>query len=74
MGQNQELKSALSALGELVSKKNHISTSSAPGGNTLVGRSLTQADIGELEHPPWEVIRGAIDRARGEALQQCLDC
>ena len=74
MGQNQELKSALSALGELVSKKNHISTPSAAGGNTLVSRSLQEADAGKLEHPPWEIVKGAIDHAKSEAPLQCSGC
>jgi hypothetical protein len=68
IGQNAELKFALSALGELVSKKNQVSTSPATGGNTLVSRSLVETDAGKLEHPPWEIIKGAIDRARSEAL------
>lgn len=57
--QNAEVKSALTALSELVSQQgqNTINT------HTLINRGFSEWDAGQLEKPPWEEMIAMLDKA-----------
>lgn len=59
MEQNAEIKSALTALKELVSQQGQAATSSNP----LINRSFADHDPSKLEQPPWEEVSNALDKA-----------
>ena len=59
IGQNVEIKSALAALGELVSQQGHATSSSNP----LINRALSGIDPGDLEQPPWDEVSNVLEKA-----------
>lgn len=62
IGQNADIKSALAALGDLVSQQSQNAASS----NTLINRSLANLDPGELERPPWDLVTLVLGKAQSE--------
>ncbi|KAJ4992047.1 fungal specific transcription factor domain protein [Stagonosporopsis vannaccii] len=63
VGQNAEVKAALKALGELVTRHNHDIASTTSLNQPLLDRSLASIDSGTVAQPPWEVVRFALDKA-----------
>ncbi|KAH9870995.1 hypothetical protein J1614_006569 [Plenodomus biglobosus] len=59
MEQNAEVRSALTALKELVSQQDQIATSSNP----LINRSFAEFDPAKLEQPPWIILSDTLDKA-----------
>lgn len=59
MEQNAEIRSALTALKELVGQQGQITTSS----NQLINRTLAEFDPAKLERPPWAVVSDTLDKA-----------
>jgi hypothetical protein len=63
IGQNAEIKRALSALGELVTRQGHATVPTTSTVNSLINRSLSEVDPGKLERPPWITVREMLERA-----------
>lgn len=63
IGQNEEVKSALSALGELVTRQGHVTVSTTSTTHSLINRSLSDVDAGKLERPPWPAVKEMLERA-----------
>ncbi|EMD85979.1 hypothetical protein COCC4DRAFT_146409 [Bipolaris maydis ATCC 48331] len=59
IGQNEEVKMALTALSEMVSQPGQTMAPS----NRLINRSLTEVDPTRLEQPPWMEVCNALDTA-----------
>jgi hypothetical protein len=59
IGQNEEVKSALTALSDLVSQQSNSSSSSNP----LINRSLAEVDPSKLERPPWDDVMLVLEKA-----------
>jgi hypothetical protein len=59
IGQNAEIRSALTALGELVNQQGHNTSSINP----LLNRSLAESDPAKLDRPPWDEVSNALDKA-----------
>ncbi|KAL6704960.1 hypothetical protein ACN47E_007505 [Coniothyrium glycines] len=57
--QNAEIKSALTALGDLVSQQSHSTVSAHP----LINRGFAEWDPATLEKPPWQEVANALDKA-----------
>lgn len=71
IGQNAEIKSALSALGELAAQQSQDAASAIP----LVNRSLREIDPGKLDRPPWDVMIHVLDNATSMGTSICWhDC
>ena len=49
IGQNEEIKSALSALGDLVIRQGHVTVPTTATTNSLINRALSDIDAGKLE-------------------------
>jgi hypothetical protein len=60
--QNEEVKSALFALNELVTRQGHATTSTVTNSHVLINRSLAEIDPEALERPPWEVSNEVLDK------------
>jgi hypothetical protein len=67
IGQNVELRSALGALGELVSKTSQVAAA-AGSGDSFINPSLAEVAVENLEQPPWSVVKHVVNTARGELL------
>jgi hypothetical protein len=63
IGQNEEIKSALSALGEIVTRQGNVSASASSANHCLINRSLMDVDAGKLERPPWLAVKTMLERA-----------
>jgi hypothetical protein len=63
--QNEEVKSALLALNELVPRPGQITASPAPANQPLI-RSLAGVDPEKLERPPWQAVSHVLDLAYSE--------
>ncbi|KAJ4335667.1 hypothetical protein N0V87_005925 [Didymella glomerata] len=63
IGQNAEIKSALSALGDIVKGQEHITVSTTSTTNSLINRALQDLDPGKLERPPWPAVKEMLERA-----------
>ncbi|KAI4621865.1 hypothetical protein J4E80_004238 [Alternaria sp. BMP 0032] len=59
IGQNEEVKSALTALSEMVSQHGQNPATSNP----LINQSLVDIDPSKLERPPWEIACYALEKA-----------
>ena len=59
IGQNAEVRSALTALGELVNQQGQNTSSTNP----LINRSLAEFDPATLDRPPWDEVSNALDKA-----------
>jgi hypothetical protein len=59
IGENVEFRSALTALGELVSQQGQNASSIY----CLINRSLAEVDPAELDRPPWDEVNNALDMA-----------
>ncbi|CAO2653775.1 Nn.00g031860.m01.CDS01 [Neocucurbitaria sp. VM-36] len=58
IGHNAEIKSALTALEELVTQQGHNASE-----NPLINRSLASCDPGKLDRPPWDIVSDVLDKA-----------
>ncbi|KAI4948530.1 hypothetical protein J4E91_005954 [Alternaria rosae] len=63
IGQNEEVKLALTALSEMVSQHGQNPTSS----NWLINHSLSDIDPSKLERPPWDTACYALEKASGRS-------
>ncbi|KAF9693429.1 hypothetical protein EKO04_008842 [Ascochyta lentis] len=63
IGQNEEIQSALNALGDLVTRQGHVTVPTTSTTQSLINRSLSDVDPGKLERPPWPVVREMLERA-----------
>ncbi|UPX10228.1 uncharacterized protein EKO05_0000897 [Ascochyta rabiei] len=63
IGQNKEIRSALNALGELVTRQGHVNIPTTSTTHSLINRSLSEVDAGKLERPPWPVVKEMLERA-----------
>ncbi|KAI4661480.1 uncharacterized protein J4E88_011006 [Alternaria novae-zelandiae] len=61
IGQNEEVKLALTALSEMVSQHGQNPATSNP----LINQSLVDIDPSKLERPPWELACYALEKASG---------
>lgn len=72
--QNAEIKSALTALGELVSQQGQNTLSPHP----LINRDFAEWNPAKLEKPPWEEISNALDKATSKCAVRLalfnIDC
>jgi hypothetical protein len=68
--QNAEVKSALTALNNLVTRQGQITAPSASNMHTLINRSLADVDPAKLDKPPWDMISDVIERACSKYLCQ----
>jgi len=59
IGQNADIRAALTALGELVNQQGQNTASSNP----LINRSFAEIDPSDLEKPPWAEMINALDNA-----------
>jgi hypothetical protein len=59
IGQNEEVKSALTALSDLVSQQSNSTSSTNP----LINRSLAELDPAKLERPPWNDVMLILEKA-----------
>lgn len=63
IGQNEEVKAALSALGDIVTRQGHTSASTIGTTNSLINRALSDVDPAKLESPPWPALKQMLERA-----------
>ncbi|KAJ8117004.1 hypothetical protein OPT61_g1688 [Boeremia exigua] len=63
IGQNEELKSALNALGDIVTRQGHVTVSTTSSTNSLINRALSDVDPGKLDRPPWLEVKDMLDKA-----------
>ena len=63
VGQNAEVRAALTALGELTTRQNHDNVSTTSTDQSLSDRSLSNIDSSTIPRPPWDVVKVAIDMA-----------
>ncbi|KAJ4984606.1 fungal specific transcription factor domain-containing protein [Stagonosporopsis vannaccii] len=63
IGQNEEIKSALSALGDIVTRQGHVTVPTTSTTNSLINRALSDVDPGKLDRPPWLAVKEMLDRA-----------
>ncbi|CAN9407683.1 unnamed protein product [Alternaria alternata] len=63
VGQNAEVKAALTAMEELVTRHNHDIALTTSLNQSLLDPSLAGVDIGTLGRPPWEVVTSVLDKA-----------
>jgi hypothetical protein len=67
IGQNEEVKSALQALSDLVTRQGQAANAATNHGNpALINRSLADIDPGKIETPPWNVASLMLKSAAGE--------
>lgn len=66
IGQNEEIKSALSALGDIVTRQGHVTVSNTGTNHALINRALSDVDPGKLDRPPWTAVKEMLDRARSK--------
>jgi hypothetical protein len=72
IGQNAEIKSALSALGDIVKGQEHITVSTTSTTNSLINRALQDLDPGKLERPPWPAVKEMLERALSRLQRPCF--
>jgi hypothetical protein len=65
VGQNAEVRAALTALGELVTRHNHETSLTTSLNQPLLDRSLTGIDSATVAQPPWEMVRFVLNKALG---------
>lgn len=63
IGQNAEIKSALSALGDIVKGQEHDTVPTTSTLYPLINRALADLDPGKLERPPWPAVKEMLERA-----------
>jgi len=63
VGQNAEVKAALTAMEELVTRHNHDTALTTSLNQPLLDRSLASVDSETLGRPPWEVVTSVLDKA-----------
>jgi hypothetical protein len=63
MGQNADVREALTALEELVIRQKRDTSSATSTCQPVIDRSLARTDAAMLAQPPWDVVRLAIDKA-----------
>jgi hypothetical protein len=62
-GQNAEVKSALHALNELVTRQGQATAPATSSSHALIDRSLSDVDPETLEKPPWDAVSNVVDQA-----------
>jgi hypothetical protein len=65
VGQNAEVRAALTAPGELVTRHNHETSLTTSLNQPLLDRSLTGIDSATVAQPPWEMVRFVLNKALG---------
>jgi hypothetical protein len=55
VGQNAEVKSALLALNDLVTRQDQVSAPITSSSHSLINRALADVDSEQLDKPPWNV-------------------
>ena len=70
IGQNVEIKAALDALEELVTRQGHVTVSTTSTPHSLINRSLSDVDVGKLERPPWPIMKEMLERALSRPLNR----
>lgn len=63
VGQNAEVKAALTALEELVAPHNKNEDAATPASQPLINPSFASVDTSKLPLPPWHVVKVAVDKA-----------
>lgn len=63
IGQNVEVKSALNALNDMVTRQGNISTNATNGNPALINRTLAEINPENLECPPMDQIMLVVERA-----------
>jgi hypothetical protein len=63
VGQNAEVKSALLALNDLVTRQDQVSAPIASSSHALINRSLADLDPEKLDKPPWQAMSDMVDDA-----------
>ncbi|KAH6629575.1 hypothetical protein C7974DRAFT_413361 [Boeremia exigua] len=63
IGQNEEIKKALSALGDIVTLQGHVTVSTTSTTNSLINRALSDVDPGKLDRPPWPEVKEMLEKA-----------
>jgi hypothetical protein len=61
--QNAEVKSALTALNDLVARQGQIVSSSSSSVSALINRSLADVDPEKLTKPPWDTVTAMVAKA-----------
>jgi hypothetical protein len=74
IGQNEEIKSALSALEELVTRQGHVTVSTTTTVHPLINRALADVDPGKLERPPWSAVKDMLERALSKIRTFIIRC
>ena len=63
VGQNAEVRAALTAMEELVARHNHDTALTTSLNQPLLDCSVASVDIETLGRPPWEVVTSVLDKA-----------
>lgn len=63
MGQNVEVKAALTSLQDLVTRQGQYTNTLASTSNPFFNRVLVDIDPAKLERPPWDVVLEVIEMA-----------
>lgn len=71
IGQNEEIKSALSALGDIVTRQGHVTVSTTATATSLINRALSDVDPARLERPPWPAVKDMLEKALGRLRSSC---
>jgi hypothetical protein len=72
--QNAEIKSALLALDELVTRQNQATVPTPNSLHSVINHSLTDIDPETLSKPPWDVISEMVKRVYGKSLMHLFKC
>tara|TARA_R110002003_G_scaffold42_13_gene3147 strand:- start:3897 stop:4814 length:918 start_codon:yes stop_codon:yes gene_type:complete len=68
VGQNEEVRSALLALNELVARQGQGSAPATSTNAELINRSLSEVNPETLEKPPWDVVSYVLDKAASKGF------
>jgi len=63
IGQNEEIKSALSALEDIVTRQGHVTVSTTSTTSSLINRALSDVDPAKLDRPPWLKVKEMLEKA-----------
>lgn len=66
IGQNEEIKSALSALEDIVTRQGHVTVSTTSTTSSLINRALSDVDPAKLDRPPWLSVKEMLEKALGK--------
>lgn len=71
IGQNEEIKSALSALEDIVTRQGHVTVSTTSTTSSLINRALSDVDPAKLDRPPWPSVKEMLEKALGQPCKKC---